>query len=131
MYESFFGLKEKPFNLTPDPRDFFLSEGHRESLSALVYGVHQRAGLVTLTGPVGVGKTMILASFLSQISERAKVASFSGGIPGSRIVLLKDLCHVLGISPRQDSLFGHTEAVRSFAMEMWMLRTSTSCLSRR
>jgi general secretion pathway protein A len=116
MYESFFGLNEKPFNLTPDPRYFYLSEGHREALAALIYGVRERAGLITLSGPVGVGKTMILASFLDQIREHAETASFSGALSGNRLEFLKDLCSVLGITPEQDSLFGVSQAVKDFAI---------------
>ena len=117
MYESFFGLSEKPFNLTPDPRYFYLSASHREALAALLYGVHEKAGLVTLTGPVGVGKTMILASFLDQIKKNAETASFSGEISASRLAFLKDLCGALGISPEQDSPFGLSELVKAFAVE--------------
>lgn len=116
MYESFFGLNEKPFNLTPDPRYFYLSESHREALAGLIYGVREKAGLITVTGPVGVGKTMILASFLDQIREHAETASFSGAVSGNRVEFLNDLCSVLGITPEQDSLFGVSQAVKGFAI---------------
>jgi general secretion pathway protein A len=116
MYESFFGLSDKPFKLTPDPRYFYLSESHREALAALVYGVRERVGLITLTGPVGVGKTMILASFLDQIREHAETASFSGSVSGDRIEFLKDLCSVLDIAEHQDSLFGVSQAIKDFAI---------------
>jgi general secretion pathway protein A len=116
MYESFFGLSEKPFNLTPDPRYFYLSESHREALSALIYGVQERAGLITLTGPVGLGKTMILASFLDQTREHAETACFSGAVSQDRIRFLKDLCSLLGISSEEDSRFGLSQAVKDFAI---------------
>jgi type II secretory pathway predicted ATPase ExeA len=115
MYESFFGLHERPFGLTPDPRYFYLSESHREALAALVYGVRTSAGLMTLTGPVGVGKTMILASFIDQIREHAETVSFSGSVSESRIAFLKDVCRALGIPPGQDSLVGVSRAIRDFA----------------
>jgi len=117
MYESTFGLEEEPFNLTPDPRYFYLSKSHREGLAALIYGVREEKGLVTLTGPLGVGKTMILAAFLYQIQEHAVTASFSGEISGSRVEFLKDLCGVLGISPEQESLFGLKQAIKGFAID--------------
>ena len=115
MYESFFGLNEEPFNLTPGP-PFYLSEGHQEALAGLIYGVRERAGLITLTGPVGVGKTMILASFLDQIREHAETASFSGAVSGDRVEFLKDLCSVPGITPEQDSLFAVSQAIKDFAI---------------
>ena len=115
MYESFFGLNEKPFNLTPDPGYFYLSESHREALAGLIYGVRERAGLITVTGPVGVGKTMILASFLDQIRGIAEAASFSGSISVDRVEFLKDLCSALGISPGEDSVFGRSRALKDLA----------------
>ena len=57
MYTSFFGLKEKPFNLTPSPRYLYLGENHKEALALLTYGVKERKGFVLLTGEVGTGKT--------------------------------------------------------------------------
>jgi general secretion pathway protein A len=117
MYKSFFGLIEKPFDLTPDPRYFYLSESHREALAALLYGVEEKVGLITLTGPVGIGKTMILASFLDQIQGRAEAASFSGAISSSRLEFLNDLCTALGIRPEQKTLFGLGEAIRAFAID--------------
>ena len=117
MYESFFGLNEKPFNLTPDPRYIYLSESHREALAALVYGVRERVGLITLTGPVGVGKTLILASFLDQIREHAETVTFTGSISRDRLEFLKDLCSALGIAPKQGSLFGVSQAIKDFALE--------------
>jgi len=117
MHESSFGLQEEPFNLTPDPRYFYLSKSHREGLAALIYGVREEKGLVTLTGPVGVGKTMILAAFLYQIQDHAVTASFSGEVSGSRVEFLKDLCRVLGISPEYESLVGLKQAIEGFAID--------------
>jgi general secretion pathway protein A len=116
MYESFFGLNEKPFNLTPDPRYFYMSESHREALAALIYGVREKSGLITVTGPVGVGKTMILASFLDEIREEADTASFSGSISGDRRGFLLDLARSLEVPAQEDSLFGLSRSVKDFAV---------------
>lgn len=67
MYCETFGLREKPFNMTPDPRFIFLSESHREALAHLVYGVDNRTGFIALTGEVGAGKTTVLRAFLTQL----------------------------------------------------------------
>jgi len=60
MYNAFFGFKESPFNLTPDPSFLYRSRQHEEALANLVYGVHSRKGFVVLTGEVGTGKTTML-----------------------------------------------------------------------
>ena len=60
MYASFFGLNEKPFSITPDPRYLFLSERHGEALAHLVYGVTESGGFIQLTGEVGTGKTTLV-----------------------------------------------------------------------
>jgi len=68
MYLDFYGLREKPFNLTPDPRFIYLSKNHREAFAHLLYGINNRAGFILLTGEVGSGKTTVLRSLLSQLN---------------------------------------------------------------
>lgn len=64
MYESFFGLKHSPFNMTPDPDLLFWTDAHREALAGLTYAVTCRKGFVVLTGPAGTGKTTLLRKLL-------------------------------------------------------------------
>lgn len=74
LYLRYFRLNEKPFNLTPDPRFFFLTPGHREALAQLIYGVRERKGFILLTGEVGTGKTTLLRTLLTRLDERTEVA---------------------------------------------------------
>ena len=75
MYTSFFGLNEKPFSITPDPRYLFMSERHGEALAHLVYGVTESGGFVQLTGEVGTGKTTLVRTLLlNRMPENADVA---------------------------------------------------------
>jgi general secretion pathway protein A len=67
MYLDFHGFREKPFNLTPDPRFVFLSKNHKEAFAHLLYGIDNRAGFIALTGEVGSGKTTVLRALLSQL----------------------------------------------------------------
>jgi general secretion pathway protein A len=60
VYKAFFGFRENPFNLSPDPSFLFRSAQHEEALANLIYGVESRKGFVVLTGEVGTGKTMML-----------------------------------------------------------------------
>jgi len=75
MYASFFGLNEKPFAITPDPRYLFMSERHGEALAHLVYGVTESGGFVQLTGEVGTGKTTLVRTLLqNKLPNNADVA---------------------------------------------------------
>src|SRR5579872_6802919 len=74
MYLKFFGLNEKPFAITPDPRYLFLSERHAEALAHLMYGINEAGGFVQLTGEVGTGKTTIVRSLLAQAPKNAEIA---------------------------------------------------------
>src|SRR5579872_4374612 len=74
MYLTFFGLNEKPFAITPDPRYLFLSERHAEALAHLLYGINEAGGFVQLTGEVGTGKTTIVRSLLAQAPKNAEIA---------------------------------------------------------
>ena len=69
MYEKFFGFREPPFALTPDPRFLWLSETHEEGLSALIYAITRRKGFCLLTGEVGAGKTTLLRAVLHRLEE--------------------------------------------------------------
>jgi len=74
MYAQFFGLKQEPFSIAPDPRYLFMSERHREALAHLLYGVKGGGGFVLLTGEIGAGKTTVCRCFLEKIPKRCNVA---------------------------------------------------------
>ncbi|MFL6620975.1 MAG: AAA family ATPase [Povalibacter sp.] len=74
MYASFFGLSEKPFAITPDPRYLFMSERHAEALAHLLYGITEAGGFIQLTGEVGTGKTTVVRSLLERMPGHADVA---------------------------------------------------------
>jgi general secretion pathway protein A len=113
MYLSFFGLNEKPFAITPDPRYLYLSERHAEALAHLLYGINEAGGFVQLTGEVGTGKTTIVRSLLAQTPKNAEIALILNpkmtapefllticeelgiGVPDSAMHSLKDLVDIL------------------------------------
>ena len=74
MYARFFGLRQEPFSLAPDPRYLFMSKRHREALAHLLYGVGGSGGFVLLSGEIGAGKTTVCRCFLEQIPKRCNVA---------------------------------------------------------
>ena len=113
MYLTFFGLNEKPFAITPDPRYLYLSERHAEALAHLLYGINEAGGFVQLTGEVGTGKTTIVRSLLAQAPKNAEIALILNpkmtapefllticeelgiGVPDSTLGSLKDLVDIL------------------------------------
>ena len=76
MYKSFFGLKESPFNVNPDPRFLFLTKQIEEALTGLMYGIQTRKGFITLTGEVGTGKTTLINRLLDWLHHRRARTAF-------------------------------------------------------
>ena len=74
MYQSYFGLREHPFTITPDPGYLYLSAHHQEALAHLLYGTQEQGGFVQLTGEVGTGKTTLIRSLLEQQLDNIDVA---------------------------------------------------------
>lgn len=74
MYTEFFGLNEKPFSISPDPRYLYLSRRHADALAHLIYGISESGGFIQLTGEVGTGKTTLIRSLLEQLPEKAEIA---------------------------------------------------------
>ena len=73
MYEAYYHLQAKPFQLTSDPRFFFSSKGHRRAMAYLVYGAHQGEGFIVITGEIGAGKTMLAATLAHNVASRSLV----------------------------------------------------------
>ncbi len=74
MYLEYYGLKEPPFNITPNPRFLFYSAKHREAFNHLLYGIRERKGFVQLTGEVGAGKTTLCRAMLNELGENYSTA---------------------------------------------------------
>lgn len=96
MYTSFFGLSEKPFAITPNPRYLYMSERHAEALAHLMYGLNEAGGFIQLTGEVGTGKTTVVRTLLEQLPQHADVAVILNPRL-TPIELLLTICEELGI----------------------------------
>lgn len=97
MYESYWGLKEKPFENTPDPRFLYNSHEHQEAATRLTYAVEERKGAALLTGEYGCGKTVISRKLFEILpQDRYEIALVTNPLL-SPIELLREICFQMGI----------------------------------
>ncbi|AHI27784.1 ExeA family protein [Marinobacter similis] len=97
MYYDFFGFREPPFSIAPDPRYLYLSERHKEALAHLMYGVEGQGGFIVITGEVGTGKTTVSRCFIENAPENADIALILNPRLSAR-ELLSSVCDEMGVS---------------------------------
>jgi len=102
MYPAFFGIAEKPFAITPDPRYLYLGARHAEALAHLVYGINEAGGFIQLTGEVGTGKTTTIRSLLARAPRNAEIALIINPRL-SPLEFLQTICEELGIGVAEDA----------------------------
>ena len=117
MYEEFFGLKEKPFNLTPDPAFLFLSRKHEEALSHLSYGIKERKGFIEITGEIGAGKSTICRVLLNRLGANVKSAYLLNSNITSDMQLLHSIIDDLGIKPTGKNKASLLKALNKFLLD--------------
>jgi general secretion pathway protein A len=117
MYCSFFGFRESPFTITPNPRFLFLSDQHREAFAHLVYAVESRAGFVELTGEVGTGKTTLLRTFLNRLDADGHRTALIFNPCLSSLELLKSINREFGIRCEMESRMDLLQELNAFLLE--------------
>jgi general secretion pathway protein A len=98
MYEAFFGLQERPFELTPNPRFLYMTPPHREALTTLEYGLSGRTGIAVLLGEAGTGKTTLVHAALHAQSARQNLAVYLNNPTLSREEFVEFLASGFGLS---------------------------------
>ncbi|SDW61767.1 ExeA family protein [Marinobacter mobilis] len=96
MYYDFFGFREPPFSIAPDPRYLYLSDRHKEALAHLMYGVSGHGGFIVITGEVGTGKTTVSRCFIDSVPDHVDMAIILNPRLSAR-ELLSSICDELGI----------------------------------
>lgn len=108
MYEAFYGLREKPFNLTPDPKYLYLSDKHKEAFAHMLFGIKNRSGFVMVTGEIGTGKTTICRNLLNQMDSDTEIAFIFNPFLNP-VELLRKINTEFGINTTAENLLGLTE----------------------
>ncbi len=116
MYETFYGLKEKPFNVTSDPSFFFLSRKHQEAFSHLIYGIKERKGILLITGEIGTGKTTLCRALLNSLDKKTKTA-FILNPNFSETQLLQLIVEDFGIIPKNKTKMSLISSLNNFLIQ--------------
>jgi general secretion pathway protein A len=116
MYEPFYGFREAPFNLTPDPRFLFFSDRHREAFNHILFGIQERKGFIQLTGEVGAGKTTVCRALLKQLGGGYRTALIlNPSLTSSQ--LLRTILTELGLESTNHDRVAALETLNGFLLE--------------
>lgn len=117
MYQEFYGLREKPFSLTPDPQFLYLSESHRTALDSLLYGIEQRGGFIVMTGDIGTGKTTICRTVLEKLDKKVKTAViFNSFLTEGK--LLESILQDFGYPSKGKTKYDRINALNGFLIQL-------------
>jgi len=116
MYQQFYNIKEKPFNVTSDPGYLFLSRKHKEALSHLLYGIEERKGFLEITGDVGTGKTTLCRALLNKLDSNTKTA-FVFNPDLSQLQLLQTIVEDFGLTVEKKSKMHIFKQLNKFLLE--------------
>lgn len=118
MYRKFYGLREKPFEITPDPRFLYLSENHKEALAHLTYAVREKKGFTVVTGEVGTGKTTLIQTLLSKLDGNTRTAYLFNPMMGSTD-FLHYICQDLGLKSQKRTKGQYLSQLHKFLMSCY------------
>jgi general secretion pathway protein A len=116
MYLKYYGLKEKPFEITVDPRFLYLSETHKEALAHLVYAVQERKGFAVVTGEVGTGKTTLIQTLLSRLDAKTKTAFLFNPNVENNAEFLYSICQDLEVKVEKGSKVDYLTRLNEFLL---------------
>jgi general secretion pathway protein A len=116
VYNDFYGFREAPFNITPDPRFLFFSDKHREAFNHILFGIRERKGFIQVTGEVGAGKTTVCRAILAELNSSYRTALIlNPALTGTQ--LLRAILVELGAKPKKLDRAGYLEALNGLLLE--------------
>ncbi len=124
MYLEFYGLKQAPFDITPNPRFLFHSGKHREALNHLLYGIRERKGFVQLTGEVGAGKTTLCRALLEQLNGQFSTALILNPALNAN-ELMKAIATEFGLDVKNLDRLDTLDAVNKFLLKQAEFKRET------
>src|SRR5262249_19309407 len=116
VYNAYYGLREAPFQITPDPRFLFFSDQHREAFHHVLYGIQERKGFIQLTGEVGAGKTTVCRAILRRLGPQYRTALILNPILTSA-EFFRSLLVELGLAPGDRDRAQCLELLNGFLLE--------------
>lgn len=116
MYKEFYNLKERPFEINPDPDYLFLSESHQEALAHMIYAAQGRKGFTVITGEVGTGKTTLVHAFLNRLNGKVKTAYIFNPKLTS-VDFLRYICEDFGLKEEKHSKGQYVALLHNWLLE--------------
>jgi len=116
MYNEFYGFREAPFNITPDPRFLFFSDKHREAFNHVLFGIRERKGFIQITGEVGAGKTTVCRAILSELGTTYKTALVLNPMV-TATQLMRTILVELGLEARRVDRTAYIEVLNRYLLD--------------
>jgi general secretion pathway protein A len=116
VYNEFYGFREAPFNITPDPRFLFFSDKHREAFNHVLFGIRERKGFIQITGEVGAGKTTVCRAILTELGPAYKTALILNPMVTST-QMMRAILTELGLQPRKLDRTAYLEMLNKYLLE--------------
>jgi general secretion pathway protein A len=116
MYTDYFGFRERPFSITPDPRFFYTNPRYQEAYASLLYGIHERRGFIVLTGEIGTGKTTLLRRLMENMEPHIRFVFFyNTTLPYDEI--LDFICQELGLQLKEAGQLHKIQMLNRFLVD--------------
>ena len=116
MYNDFYGFRETPFNITPDPRFLFFSDKHREAFNHVLFGIRERKGFIQITGEVGAGKTTVCRAILTELGPTYRTALILNPMV-TATQMMRTVLTELGLEPRKLDRTAYLEILNKFLLD--------------